>query len=368
MTTPNTDPSRRTPLHDQHEALGARMIDFAGWDMPVWYNSATDEHHAVRSAAGIFDLSHMAELFVTGSGAGAALDWALLIEASEMPVGRARYSMMCTAMGGIIDDLIVYRIGDEEFMVVANASNGPAVFAELVERSANFDAEVADQTDGFALVAVQGPKAEEIVLRLTGPELGELRYYRVAELELFGETAYAARTGYTGEDGFELFVPAELGPQLWQTLLEAGSDDGLVPVGLAARDTLRLEAGMPLYGNELTLETTPFDVGSARLVKSKPGGFVGSAALEVAAEEPHEFLIGLQVEGRRPARAGYEVRDGDRTIGVLTSGAPSPTLDLNIAIASVDRTLEAGTTVTVDVRGTETSATVVDLPFYRRPQ
>jgi aminomethyltransferase len=360
--------SRQTSLHQVHEELGARMIDFAGWDMPVWYDSATNEHHAVRSAAGLFDLSHMAELFVTGSAAGAALDWALLIEASTMPVGRARYSMMCTELGGIIDDLIVYRLADEEFMVVANASNGPTVLAELIERAADFDAQVEDCTDAFALVAVQGPRAEEIVLRLTGPELGELKYYRVAEVELLGTTAYAARTGYTGEDGFELFVPSELGPALWQALMEAGAGDGLVPVGLAARDTLRLEAGMPLYGNELTRETTPFDVGSARLVKPKEGGCVGSAALATAADEPHHFLVGLHIDGRRPARTGYEVRDGDRVIGVVTSGVPSPTLDLNIAIARLDCTPEIGATIEIDVRGKATTATVVELPFYRRPQ
>ena len=360
--------SRQTPLHQIHEELGARMIDFAGWDMPVWYDSATDEHHAVRSAAGLFDLSHMAELFVTGPGAGAAIDWALLIEASTMPVGRARYSMMCTELGGIIDDLIVYRLADEEFMVVANASNGPTVLAELIERAADFDAVVDDRTDDYTLVAVQGPRAEEIVLRLTGSELGELKYYRVAEVELLGTTAYAARTGYTGEDGFELFVPAELGPNLWQALIEAGAGDGLVPVGLAARDTLRLEAGMPLYGNELTLETTPFDVGSARLVKPKEGGCVGSAALAIAADEPHDFLVGLHIDGRRPARTGYEVRAGDRVIGVVTSGVPSPTLDRNIAIARLDHTPELGDTVEIDVRGKATTATVVELPFYRRPQ
>ena len=359
--------SRQTPLHHVHEALGARMIDFAGWDMPVWYNSATDEHHAVRSGAGLFDLSHMAELFVTGPDAGAALDWALLIEASTMPVGRARYSMMCNEMGGIIDDLIVYRLDEHEFMVVANASNGPTVFAELVERSSRFDAQLEDQTDGFALLAVQGPKAEEIVLRLTGPELGELGYYRVAHVEVLGTTAYAARTGYTGEDGFELFVPAELGPALWDALMAAGGDHGLLPVGLAARDTLRLEAGMPLYGNELSLETTPFDVGSARLVKPKDGGCVGGDALAAAAEEPHDFLVGLHIDGRRPARSGYEVRSDGRVVGVVTSGAPSPTLGQNIAIARLDHTPTIGGTVEVDIRGTETSATVVELPFYRRP-
>lgn len=360
--------SRLTPLHEVHVALGARMVDFAGWDMPVWYGSATDEHHAVRNAAGLFDLSHMAELFVTGPGAGAALDWALLIEASSMPVGRARYSMMCNEMGGIIDDLIVYRLSDDNFMVVANASNGPAVFAELLERSAQFDAAVEDRTDAFALVAVQGPRAEEIVLTLAGPELGELRYYRVAEVELLGATAYAARTGYTGEDGFELFVPAALGPELWHALIAAGADDGLVPVGLAARDTLRLEAGMPLYGHELTLETTPFDVGSARLVKPKDSGCVGGEALATAADEPHQFLIGLLIDGRRPARDGYAVSNEERVIGVVSSGAPSPTLDRNIAIARVDRTVDVGSSVIVDVRGTPTSAQVVELPFYRRPE
>lgn len=358
--------TRNTPLHAAHEALGARMIDFAGWDMPVWYDSATDEHHAVRRAAGLFDLSHMAELFVAGPAAAAALDWALLIDASAMPVGRARYSMICTELGGIIDDVIVYRLADHEFMVVANASNGPTVFAELVERSQGFDASITDRTDDFALVAVQGPVAEEIVLRLTGAELGELRYYRVAEVQMMGATAYAARTGYTGEDGFELFVPAALGVELWSDLLKTGADDGLVPVGLAARDTLRLEAGMPLYGNELNLETTPFDVGAARLVKPKDGGFVGAAALQVAADEPHRFLVGLRVEGRRPARIGYEVSLGDRTIGVVTSGAMSPTLEQVVAIASLDRTPEIGDSVTVDIRGTAVSATVVELPFYRR--
>jgi len=357
---------RRTPLHAVHEELGARLIDFAGWDMPVWYDSATNEHHAVRSAAGLFDLSHMAEIFVSGPGAAAALDWALLIDASAMPVGRARYTMICTSLGGIIDDLILYRLAEESFMVVANASNGPSVFGELVERASDHEAVVQDRTDAFALVAVQGPLAEQIVLRLTGPELGELKYYRVAEVELLGTTAYAARTGYTGEDGFELFVPAELGSDLWAELSRVGVDDGLVPVGLAARDTLRLEAGMPLYGQELTLETTPFDVGSARLVKPKSVDFVGNDALMAAADEPHQFLVGLEVEGRRPARTGYEVSDGGRNIGTVTSGAASPTLGKNIAIARLDHTPGTGDVVQVDVRGTATAATVVELPFYRR--
>ena len=365
-TEPGVTAPRRTPLHGIHQTLGARLIDFAGWEMPVWYDSATAEHLAVREAAGLFDLSHMAEIFVIGPQAAEALDWALLIHASDMPVGRARYSMICNDLGGIIDDLIVYRLAAHEFMVVANASNGQMVAGELVERSRRFDVDVTDQTDHFALVAVQGPAAQAIVLRLTGPELGELPYYRVAELSLYDAPAYAARTGYTGEDGFELFVPAELAARLWTELTEVGAADGLVPVGLAARDTLRLEAGMPLYGNELTIETTPFDVGAARLVKPRPGGFVGAAALDAAADEPHQFLVGLDIEGRRPARTGYEVLLDGRAIGTVTSGALSPTRGTCIAIARVDRTLAAGSTVRVDVRATPTAATVVELPFYRR--
>lgn len=360
--------ARQTPLHDVHVAAGARMIDFAGWDMPVWYDSATDEHHAVRTAAGLFDLSHMAELFVTGVGAAAAIDHALLIEASAMPVGRARYSMMCTGLGGIIDDLIVYRLTETEFMVVANASNGPAVFTELSDRAAGFACTVDDRTDAFALVAVQGPIAERLTADLFGEELRELRYYRVAQLEVDGAAYYAARTGYTGEDGFELFVPADRGTRVWNELLAAGATEGLVPVGLAARDTLRLEAGMPLYGNELTIETTPFDVGSSRLVKFTESGFVGSDALATAADEPHQFLVGLNVEGRRPARTGYPVSIDGTEIGTVTSGALSPTLGYPIAIARLNRTPETGAMVDVDIRGTATAATVVELPFYRRPK
>lgn len=364
-----TDPSslRDTPLRSVHEDLGARLIDFAGWMMPVWYAGALDEHHAVRQAAGLFDLSHMAEIFVEGPGAAAALDHALLLHASAMPVGRARYTMICNEQGGIIDDLIAYRLSDESFMVVANASNGPVVVAALAERSVDFDCAVEDRTDDYALIAVQGPAAEQIVLTVADAELADLRYYRVLETTVLGQPALAARTGYTGEDGFELFVPAELGAELWQALTMNGASAGLVPVGLAARDTLRLEAGMPLYGQELTADTTPYDVGSARLVSDKKSAdYVGAAALVNAAQKPHHHLIGLHVSGRRPARTGYAVTVEGEAIGKVTSGAPSPTLDQLIAIARVDRDCQVGQVVSIDVRGTETAATVVELPFYRR--
>jgi len=359
--------ARTTPLHDVHVALDARLIDFAGWTMPVWYAGALEEHHAVRSAAGLFDLSHMAELFVTGPGAGAALDHALIVDATAMPVGRARYTMICNDAGGIIDDLITYRLSDTEFMVVANAANGPTVFAALTDRSTGFDAVVEDRTDDYALIAIQGPRAEAITMRVADPSLADLRYYRVAQLEILGQPALAARTGYTGEDGFELFVPASTGAELWHALTDVGQSDGLVPVGLAARDTLRLEAGMPLYGNELTTDTTPFDVGAARLIKDKDADWVGKEALSSGAATAHQNLIGLHVGGRRPARTGYAVQVNGEPTGVITSGTLSPTLDKLIAIARVSATIEPGATVDVDVRGKMTPATVVELPFYKRP-
>lgn len=362
MTAP-----RSTPLHSVHERLGARMVDFAGWDMPVWYQGATDEHHAVRTAAGLFDLSHMAELFLTGPGAAAALDHALLLNASAMPIGRARYTMIVNEQGGIIDDLIAYRLSDEQFLVVANASNGAVVASELTERSIGFDVTVEDRTDDWALVAVQGPLSETIVSELTETPLSDLRYYRILEATVAGTEALVARTGYTGEDGFELLVPSESAEHLWESCSEAGASHGLVPVGLAARDTLRLEAGMPLYGNELSTETTPFDVGSARLAKDRPPDSVGAAALAAAADLPHRRLVGLHPEGRRPARAGYGVHRDGAEIGAITSGAPSPTLDRPIAMALVDVACDIGDTLEIDVRGTLTPATVVELPFYTRP-
>lgn len=365
---------RRTDLYSVHENLGARLIDFGGWEMPVRYTKATEEHQAVRNTAGLFDLSHMAEIFVSGEQAGEALAKAFLLDASTMGVGRARYTMMCNPEGGIIDDVIIYRTEEQEFMVVANAGNGKTVYAELVKRTEGFDIELYDATDDFVLVAIQGPLAAQITKKTLesvadaslAQEVDELKYYRILEFELYGHKAYGARTGYTGEDGFEIFVAAAHGEQLWNDLMAHGQDNGLVPVGLEARDTLRLEAGMPLYGNELHIDVTPYDVGSGRLIKARDSQFVGDEALAAKAEEPHRYLIGLVIDGRRPARAGNTVSYDGKEIGSLTSGAISPTLDKKIGVASVDIELEPGTTVQVDIRGSVTSAEVVAMPFYKR--
>ncbi|WP_067829341.1 glycine cleavage system aminomethyltransferase GcvT [Actinomadura kijaniata] len=356
---------KKTPLHDVHAELGANLVDFAGYLMPLRYSSETAEHKAVRTAAGLFDLSHMGEIFVSGPQAAAALDHALVGNISPMAVGKARYTMICAHDGGVLDDLIVYRLADETYLVVANAANVAVVRGALVERAAGFEAAVEDRSDSYALVALQGPDAQEILSRFTGAPLPGLKYYAIMADEVAGIDALIARTGYTGEDGFELFVDAADAVALWRALAAV---EGVVPCGLSARDTLRLEAGMPLYGNELTAETTPFEAGLGRVVKfEKEGDFVGRSALEAAAQTPAgRRLVGLVARGRRAPRRGYDVVTSDGTpCGVVTSGAPSPTLGKPIAMAYLDSGVEE-TELAVDVRGRREPVDVVALPFYKR--
>jgi aminomethyltransferase len=365
---------RHTALDALHRALGATMTDFAGWDMPLRYASEREEHQAVRTRAGLFDLSHMGEITVTGPQAGQALDHALVGHLSALAVGRARYTMICAPDGGILDDLIVYRLGDDEYMIVANASNAQTVLDAVSVRAAGFEAEIRDDRDAYALLAVQGPEAPGILKSVTGADLDGLKYYAGLPGTVAGVDALIARTGYTGEDGFELFVAPGDAERLWQALTGAGADAGLVPCGLSCRDTLRLEAGMPLYGHELTAAVTPFDAGLGRVVKfDKPGDFVGREALAAAAvkaaDVPPRTLVGLIAEGRRVPRAGFAVTDASgAVIGEVTSGAPSPTLGAPIAMAYVDASHAApgSAGVAVDIRGTHEPHRVVALPFYKR--
>ncbi|MCL7426816.1 glycine cleavage system aminomethyltransferase GcvT [Streptomyces sp. YS415] len=364
---------RRTALDALHRSLGATMTDFAGWDMPLRYGSERDEHNAVRTRAGLFDLSHMGEITVTGPEAARLLNYALVGNIASVGVGRARYTMICRADGGILDDLIVYRLAETEYMVVANASNAQVVLDALADRSAGFDAEVRDDRDAYALIAVQGPQSPGILGSLTDADLDGLKYYAGLPGTVAGVPALIARTGYTGEDGFELFVKPEHAVELWQALTKAGEGAGLIPCGLSCRDTLRLEAGMPLYGHELTTSLTPFDAGLGRVVKfEKEGDFVGREALTEAAEraetDPPRVLVGLVAEGRRVPRAGYQVVADGRVIGEVTSGAPSPTLGKPIAMAYVDAAHAAPGTagVGVDIRGAHEPYEVVALPFYKR--
>ncbi len=331
---------RRTPLTGVHERLGATLTGFAGWQMPLRYGSETAEHQAVRTAAGLFDLSHMGEIAVTGLDAAAALDYALVGQPSVLAPGRARYTMICASDGGILDDLIVYRLAGDEFLVVANAANTEVVFRELASRAgeggpAGRRAQVTDLTDDYALIAIQGPNAARILAPITDADLTAVKYYASYPATLAGCRLLLARTGYTGEDGFELFTRPQDAERIWEALTAAGAADGLVPAGLAARDTLRLEAGMPLYGNELGPDVTPFDAGLGRVVKlDKPGDFVGRGALAKRAQAAGEReLVGLASQTRRVPRRGYEVLWDGIGCGTVTSGAPSPTLGMPIAMA-----------------------------------
>lgn len=359
----------QSPLHDVHSGLDASFTDFAGWSMPVRYSSELAEHKAVRETAGLFDLSHMGEIEVSGAEADQALDYAFVGKLSAVSVGRARYSMLCDEAGGVLDDLVTYRLAAQRYLVVANAANVGLVAGALRERAAGFDATVTDRSAEYALIAVQGPKSADIVRARTDADLDSLKYYAGMPATVGGHEVLLARTGYTGEDGFELFCAPAEASALWQALTEAGQRYGLAPAGLACRDTLRLEAGMPLYGNELTTELTPFHANLGRLVKfDKPGDFVGRAALEkVRDTEPDRVLAGLRGDGRRAPRHGYQVLDGDSAIGEITSGALSPTLGYPIAMAYVPRaSSEPGTRLSVDVRGRPQQVEVVALPFYKR--
>jgi aminomethyltransferase len=311
----------------------------------------------------------MGELLIEGPDAGDALATALVTDPPSLAVGRAHYSMICAPNGGIIDDLIVYRLAEDRFMVVANAANAQVVSEAFGERLRGSRAVLDDQSLATGLVAIQGPRAVEALTPLTDVDLGGLHYYGIAEGSVAGIPAHVARTGYTGEDGFEVFVETARTGELWDAMLDAvrGVDGG--PVGLGARDSLRLEAGMPLYGNELDLTTTPYDAGLGRVVKlDKPNDFVGRAALEkAAADGPKRRLVGLTVEGRGIARHGYPVDAGDRRTGVVTSGTQSPTLAMPIAMAYVAPSdAEPGTMVDIEIRDARVPARVVPLPFYKR--
>ncbi len=372
MPEPRSTAPRYTALRQRHEELGAAFTDFGGWMMPVRYTSDLAEHHAVRTAAGLFDISHMAEFTVGGSVAGDYLDFALAGRLSTMAVGKAKYSLVLAESGGIVDDVIVYRLAEDSFLVIANAGNRTPVAAALAERAEGWDVDVADVSDDYALVAVQGPVSRAIIEDLgeivdLGRPLSELPYYAWTDATYKGAPLLIARTGYTGEDGFELLIEVAQAVALWDDLRAVGEAHGLVPSGLAARDTLRLEAGMPLYGHELSLDIVPAQAGLGRVVAADKAEFVGRTGLASVVSSDAPVLVGLACEGRRAGRAGYAVLSGDDRVGEITSGALSPTLGHPIAMAYVSPAASApGTSLFIDVRGTKIPATVTSLPFYRR--
>lgn len=361
---------RTVALDAVHRAAGASMTAFAGWSMPVRYGSDLAEHHAVREAAGLFDVSHMGQLLVTGPDAMALVDGLFVSRVRDLVAGRARYTMLCDDQGGVIDDLIVTRLFEpDEYLIVANAANATDVLAVLLAAATGRAVTIRHAAER-ALLALQGPRAAD-VLSATGCaiDLDQLRAFRASGTTVAGVATLVSRTGYTGEDGFELSCAGADAALVWSSLLAAGRDHGVLPCGLAARDTLRLEAGLPLHGHELGAQLGPFETGFGRIVHLDDGrDFPGRARLAAqAASGPERRIVGLIAEGRRAPRADYPVLREGRVVGTVTSGAPSPTLGVPIALAvltAADATV--GTAVTVDVRGTSVEARIVDLPFVRR--
>jgi glycine cleavage system T protein (aminomethyltransferase) len=359
---------RRTPLYECHREAGARMVPFAGWEMPVQYAGVIDEHRAVRTAAGLFDVSHMGEVRVRGAGAEALLQHLTPNDVAKLAPGRAHYSGLLTERGTYVDDLLVYRLGAEDFLAVVNASNAERDFEWIASRATGSDAEVTDAGDDYALLALQGPRALEILAPLATPDVSALRYYGFAQGEVDGLPALLSRTGYTGEDGFEIYLSPEDAPRIWRRLLAAGGPLGLVPAGLGARDTLRLEAAMALYGHEIDETTTPYEAGLGWVVKLDKGDFLGRDALLAQRQAgPPRKLVGFAVEGRGIARQGHAVLAGGAPVGAVTSGTFSPTFEKALGMAYVPPDLAApGTRLAIDVRGREVGAAVVGMPFYRR--
>lgn len=360
---------RRTPLYDCHVRAGAKLVDFAGWEMPVRYSGDIEEHHAVRRAAGLFDVSHMGEIRIRGGGAHDFLQRLTPNDVSKLKPGRIHYTGLLTEAGTYVDDLLLYHVAEGDYLAVVNASNKDKDLAHiLANHGPADDCEVVDQSDEYALIAIQGPLAPSILARHTDVDLEGMRYYRFREGEVCGRKCLVSRTGYTGELGFELYVaPADAAP-IWDALLESGAEDGLKPAGLGARDTLRLEAGMALYGHEIDDQTTPWEAGLQWVVKLKAGDFLGREALVNQKENgvPRQ-LAGFEVRSKGVARQGYPVLVGGDEVALVASGSWSPTFDKAIGTALLPPEHAApGTEIEIAVRKRRLEAVVVELPFYRR--
>jgi aminomethyltransferase len=362
---------KRTPLYECHREAGGKMVPFAGWEMPVQYSGVMEEHRAVRTAAGLFDVSHMGEIRVRGAGALGLLQRLTPNDVSKLAPGRAHYSGLLTERATYVDDLLIYRLGDEDFLVVVNASNADRDFDWMASRvgEAPDAVEVTNASDDYALLALQGPKALAILAPLASLDVSTLRYYGFAQGEVAGVPALISRTGYTGEDGVELYLAPGDAPAVWRRLLEVGAPHGLVPAGLGARDTLRLEAGMALYGHEIDETTTPLEAGLAWVVKLGKGDFLGRDVLAFQqAEGVKRKLVGFEVLGRGIGRQGHAVLDETgNPVGTVTSGTFSPTFEKALGMAYVPAGLDTpGTRLALDVRGKPVEAQVAALPFYTR--
>ncbi len=367
MVRPVSSDLRRTPLFERQRALGARFVDFAGWEMPVQFAGVTQEHSAVRTRAGLFDVSHMGELWVEGPNAVASVNRLVSNDVASLPVGKALYTVCCNERGTILDDLIIYRVGPERVLVVCNASNRDKISRHFAGHITQGFRDASDET---GLLALQGPKAAAIVADLGGSDITALSSFHLRETTLGGIPVIAARTGYTGEDGFELFCALDQAGALWDRLMSAGQPHGLAPIGLGARDTLRLEARLSLYGNEIDETTNPLEAGLGWVVKLNKGDFIGRAAIaDIKAAGLTRKLVGFAMIGRGIARHGHPIVDAQgTTIGIVTSGAPGLSIGRNIGLGYVPSALSAvGSKLSISIRDKVIEAEVIPTPFYKRP-
>ncbi|OPX29289.1 MAG: glycine cleavage system protein T [Gemmatimonadaceae bacterium 4484_173] len=358
--------NKKTPLYEKHVSLEATIQPFAGYLMPIKYGAIKKEHMAVRESVGAFDLTHMGEFRVTGTDATAFLD-KLLTNDAAVKNGKAYYSTMCYPDGGIVDDLIVYRIGDQEYLMVVNAANLDKDWAWVQSHLQGFDIKVVNESDDTALVAIQGPRAQEVCVKLTDSDLDSIGYYEHTTGKFAGVDALIARTGYTGEDGFEIYMKYPDAVTVWDSVMEAGKEFGIIPVGLGARDTLRLEVGYPLYGNDIDHSTTPIEAKLGWVVKLKTDKpFIAREVLEQQkAEKPGRYLAGMEVTGRGIPRHGTPLYSGDRKVGIVTSGTIAPALGKAVCLGYVERGFQKrGSELEAEVRGKRISVKVVKLPFY----
>ena len=366
----STGSPRQTPFHDRHVEAGARMVEFAGWHLPIQFVGLIDEHLAVRERAGLFDVSHMGEAAVRGPQALEFLQWVTCNDVSRLVPGRVQYTAMTTPEGTVVDDLLIYRLAEQEFLLVINAANTPKDLAWLAEHASRFDAVVEDQSDRWAQLALQGPHAERVLQPFVERPLDTLRPFWFYRVDVDSVPSIVSRTGYTGEDGFEIYASADSAEGLWSTLLDSGSEHGLSPIGLGARDTLRLEACLALYGNDIDETTTVVEAALGWIVKPKKGDFLGREILVRQLEQgaPRK-LVGFEMRGRRIARAGCEARQAGRAVGRVTSGTHSPTLRKNIGLVYLPTEMaRPGVEFDVDIRGRDEPAVVVPTPFYKRPR
>ncbi|TDI23118.1 MAG: glycine cleavage system aminomethyltransferase GcvT [Acidobacteria bacterium] len=357
---------KRTPLHGAHERLGARLVEFAGYSMPVQYRSVLEEHRAVREGAGLFDVSHMGQIYLEGTGAIASTERLLSRPVASLKPGRVRYGLLCNQEGGIVDDVTFYRTGDDAIFLCVNAANVEKDYRWGV-RFALDDTVIRNRSDETGLLALQGPASPEVLARVSSPTVKELKRYAFTQIEVAGCDALVSRTGYTGSDGYEIYLAATETERVFEALLAEGKPLGLIPAGLGARDTLRLEAAMPLYGHELDDTTSPFEAGLGKFVKLDRGGFIGAEAIaRREAEGRPRQLVGFELSERGIARAGYAVAVHGETVGVVTSGGPSPTLGKSIGLGYVPpRLAEPGTLLDIVIRGRAVSGRVVETPFVK---